>query len=127
MELFASAMGLSLEEMQHHPSLIINAFDHQHAILFWNDAAARHFAIPTEQALGKKLEDVLPWTKKDERVHYIDRALMGKGMQVIRVPFRLKTGYYEQRVVPIRNSEGRVMAALSVVEEVAAPIPELRS
>lgn len=38
-------------------------------------------------------------------------------MQVIRVPFRLKNGFYEQRIFPVTDSEGTIVAALSVVEE----------
>ena len=117
MESFATALGLSLEEMQHHPSLIINAFDPQHTILFWNDVCARHFGVPPEKAIGKKLEDVLPWVKTDDRLTHIDRALMGKGMQVIKVPFKLKKGYYEQRIFPIKSTDSQVIAALNVVED----------
>jgi PAS domain S-box-containing protein len=110
-------IGLSPEEAQAHPLLIINAFDREHNILFWNNRCATHFGIPPEEALGKKLEDVLPWVKWDEKLLYIDRALMGKNMQVIKVPFRMKAGFYEQRIYPVKDSGGNVVAALNIVEE----------
>jgi PAS domain S-box-containing protein len=116
MELFSQASGLSTEEMQHHASYIINAFDKEHRVLFWNDNCAAHFGITTEQALGKKLEEILPWVKTDERLPYIDRALLGQNMEIIRVPFRLKNGFYEQRVYSIKDQQGEVIAALSIVE-----------
>ncbi|HUC80850.1 MAG TPA: PAS domain-containing protein [Flavisolibacter sp.] len=119
MQSFSDLTGLSLEEMQRHPSIIINAFDHEHKVLFWNDTCARHFGIPTEKAIGKKLEEILPWTKTDEKLLYIDRALMGKPMQVMKVPYRMKKGYYEQRVYPVKDSNGKVIAALNLVEEMS--------
>lgn len=70
--------GLTREEMQEPPSLIINAFDRKHTILFWNNRCASHFGIRPEDAAGRKLEEVLPWVKTDERLLHIDRALMGK-------------------------------------------------
>ena len=117
MEFLARTFGLSLEEMQQHPSLIINAFDREHTILFWNDRCASHFGIRAEDAIGKKLEEVLPWVRTDEKLRYIDRALMGKTMQVIKVPFRMKNGYYEQRILPVTDGQGNVVAALNVVED----------
>ena len=117
MKSFSELTGLSLEEMQHHPTLIINAFDREHNVLFWNDLCARHFGIPSEEAIGKKLEEILPWTKTDEKLLYIDRALMGKPLQVMRVPYRLKPGYYEQRVFPVKDNKGNVFAALNLVED----------
>lgn len=110
-------IGLSLDEMQAHPSLIINAFDHKHIILFWNNRCASHFGIPPEEAVGKKLEDVLHWVKWGENLRHIDRALMGKNMQVIKVPFRMKAGFYEQRIFPVKDKEGNIVAALNIVEE----------
>jgi PAS domain-containing protein len=117
MQELTSAAGLSLAEMQHHPTLIINAFDKQHNVLFWNDRCSLHFGIPAEEAIGKKLEDLIPWIKSDERMHFIDRALLGKGMQVLRVPYRLKSGVYDQQVIPVRNDKGEVIAALNMVAD----------
>ena len=128
MELLAEAFGSSLEEMQQHSSFIINAFDHQHTILFWNDKCAAHFRIRPEEAIGRKLEEVLPWVKTDEKLVYIDRALSGKNMQVIKVPYRMKSGYYEQYILPVKDNQGKVIAALNIVVEMqeAANIPAFK-
>jgi PAS domain-containing protein len=117
MEFLSHVAGLSLDEMQDHPLFIINAFDKEHKVLFWNNRCASHFGIPPEAALGKKLEDVLPWVKTDEKLLYIDRALMGKSMQVLKVGFRMKQGYYEQRIYPVKDKAGKVVAALNIVED----------
>lgn len=120
MQELVRAGGLSLAEMQHHPTLIINAFDLQHRVVFWNDRCAHHFRISTEQAIGKKLEDLLPWVMTDEHLLFIDRALTGKQMEIYRVPYRMKDGAYDQRVIPVYNDAGQVIAALNFVENVAS-------
>ena len=117
MELLAKAFGATLDEMQKHAFFIINAFDHQHTILFWNDKCAAHFRIRPEEAIGRKLEEVLAWVKEDEKLVYIDRALWGKKMQVIKVPYRMKNGHYEQHILPVKNGQGQVIAALNIVAE----------
>jgi len=117
MKLLEGVIGLSIEEMQKHPALIINAFDSNHTVIFWNDRCTEHFKISSEKAIGKKLEDVLPWVKTDEKVLFIDRALLGKNMQIFNIPYRLKKGFYDQQVYAVRNEKGAVVAALNVVEE----------
>lgn len=121
MQLLEGVIGLSLAEMQEHPSLIINAFDRHHTVLFWNDRCAAHFKISAKEAIGKKLEEILPWTKTDEKLLYIDRALLGKNMQILNIPYRLKHGSYEQQVYAVRNEAGKVVAALNVIQDVMAP------
>lgn len=125
MQYLGGVIGLSLDEMQKHPSMIINAFDINHTILFWNDRCAAHFKISPDEALGKKLGDVLPWVKTDEKLLFIDRALLGKNMQIFKVPYRMKKGYYEQRIFAVRNEEGKVIAALNIVQDmVVEPQPQ---
>lgn len=117
LEALSRTAALTLEEMQAHPSWIINAFDAQHQILFWNDCCARHFGISPEQAIGKKLEEVLPWVNTDEKLTYIKRALKGTHFEVSKVPFRMKSGFYEQKIIPVKDTAGNVIAALNLVME----------
>lgn len=119
-EEIAMASPFTLDEIQGHPSLIINAFDRNHHVVLWNDRCASHFGISKEDALGKKLEDLLPWVATDEKLHFIDRALMGTKWQALKVPFKLKPGYYDQTVIPVKDSAGNIIAALNIVQEMNA-------
>ena len=117
MHLLEGVIGLSVEEMQKHPTLIINAFDRSHVVIFWNDQCAAHFNISQQNAIGKRLEEILPWVKSDEKLAHIDRALLGTNLRVLNVPYRKKKGFYDQQVLSIRNEKGAVVAALNVVQE----------
>jgi PAS domain S-box-containing protein len=116
-EEIALAGRLTIKEMQLHSSIIINAFDQFHKVVFWNNRCAAHFGISVEEAIGKKLEDILPWTKSDERLRFLDRAFMGTKFQILKVPFKLKSGHYVQTVFPVRDNGGKVIAVLNFVEE----------
>jgi PAS domain S-box-containing protein len=47
---------MSVEEMLEHSSLLINALDQEHRILFWNKKSEEYFGVSKEKAIGKKLE-----------------------------------------------------------------------
>lgn len=115
-EEIANAAPFTLAEMQEHPSLIINAFDTHHTVVLWNDVCARYFGISKEDAVGRKLEDILPWVAQDENLAFIDRALKGRKLQVSRVPFKLSSGHYDQMVIPVKDKQGNVIAALNIVQ-----------
>jgi PAS domain S-box-containing protein len=117
MEELALAAKLSIAEMQNHASLLINAFDKEHRVLFWNNRCEQHFGLSKEQVLGKKLEDILPWTRHHERTTYIERALMGQEINILNERFQFTSGHYEQRVIPVRNKDGVVIAALNLVKD----------
>ena len=53
----------SLEYLQ-ESSDIVNAFDEDHRILFWNKGCENLFKIKKEQALGRVLEELLPYVKR---------------------------------------------------------------
>lgn len=123
MEEFSSVLGMSVEEMKNHPELLINALDHGHRILFWNRRCEAHFGVEAEAALGRKLEDVLPFFKGHEKVLHFDRALMGQEVQVLNGHYELRTGQYEQRVIPVKDASGKVMAALNIVKTISSSFP----
>lgn len=106
---------LSWEEIRDHPHLMINAFDHDHRIILWNKKCEEYFHITEDQALGHRLEDLLPQTKNSEKMQHLERALMGFSVRVMNDTFDIKEGNYDQKVVPIKDASGKVVAALNIV------------
>ena len=117
-EVLSSYTQLSLEEMQNSKDLLINCFDKDLTIVFWNNKAEEFFQIPKEKAIGKKLDDLLPGVKKDDRFQLLSRALKGQEMHILKDRHRNNSGgYYEQKVVPVKDDKGNVIAALNIVRD----------
>lgn len=109
-------VDMTLDEMQHHPELLINAFDKDHHVIFWNDISAKFFGISPEEALGKKLADLLPYTRNDERMVWLERGLQGQEIQILNGRYKQHRGSYEQRIIPIRDENGVVCGVANVVK-----------
>jgi PAS domain S-box-containing protein len=120
MEELSTTIKMSTEEMQNHTQLLINAFDRDHRILFWNKKCETLFGIPAEKAVGKKLEELLPETKGNEKMVRLKRVFAGREMLILRDKYDHLNMYYEQRLIPVRDSKGNVVAAINVVKELAA-------
>jgi PAS domain S-box-containing protein len=110
-----SYLNLSLEEIKNHPELLINAFDHDHSIVLWNKKCEQVFGIREQQAVGRVLGDVLPYTKKSEKMDLLERALMGNEVHVPNSKFHHHPLRYEQKLVPLRDNKGDVIGVLNIV------------
>ena len=53
-------LHLTHEDAENHPEILINAFDKEHRIVFWNKRAEIYFGINKPAAIGKKLEALIP-------------------------------------------------------------------
>lgn len=115
LEYITSHLSLSLEEIRDHPEWLINAFDHNHQILLWNKKCEDFFKIDEASALGRKLEDILPYTKGNEKMVYLQRALSGIPIHILNDRFSNRKEIYEQRLIPIRDQQNKVIAALNIV------------
>jgi len=118
MEELSAITGLSVEEMRQHPELLINAFDKELRILFWNRRCEQLFGVEEAAALGHRLEDVLPYTKGHEKMALLHRALSGREVHILNGYYDKRSGKYEQRVIPVKDVTGRVIAALNIVRSI---------
>lgn len=109
------ASGLSAAEAMDSEEIIVNAFDHRHTILFWNKGAEKYFGIAADVATGQRLEDLLPEAKKDERTGWIDRCLQGQEILLLNGQYQRKKGKYELRLVPAKDADGNICAAVNIV------------
>jgi PAS domain S-box-containing protein len=117
MQVLSTYTGMSLEEMLEHSSLLINALDQEHRILFWNKKSEEYFGVPKEKAIGNRLEDVLPSTMTDDKKDYLARALSGYSFILFNQQYAWKPGTYSQRLIPVRDAEKNVIAVLNIVED----------
>lgn len=114
----ASLMNMTEEQIRNHPHLLINAFDHDHRVLFWNRQCEKYFGIREEAALGKKLEDIVLHSRNNKNMELLDKALSGQPVYVAG-SYHMRSGSYDQTILPIKNSDGKVIAAVNIVVDVS--------
>jgi PAS domain S-box-containing protein len=108
-------MKLSEDEIKNHPELLVNAFDHEHRVLFWNAHCETLFGIKEQDALGKKLEDLVPGARDNNKMIYLEKALSGESVYIDNDKYEKKDGRYTQIVLPLKNKRGQVVAAVNIV------------
>jgi PAS domain S-box-containing protein len=118
-----SLLNMTEEEIINHPDLLVNVFDHNHYILFWNKQCEQLFGVKEEQALGRKLEDVIPFTPNSSKMKRLEEALSGETVYIEDDRIDHNDYYYSQVVLPIKNSAGKVIAALNIVRKISVKDP----
>jgi len=116
-------MNLTEDEIKNHPKLLVNAFDHEHRILFWNAHCETFFGIKEQNALGKKLEDLVPNARHSNKMIYLEKALSGESVYIDNDKYEKGNGYYTQIVLPLKNNRGEVVAAVNIVRNLPTPEP----
>lgn len=108
-------LNLSEKEIHDHPSLLVNAFDHQHRVWFWNKQCEEYFRISEDEALGNVLEDILPHLRSNPKMIYMDRALAGECIYDADGRFQKNGVFYSQLILPIKNHHGIVIGIVNIV------------
>jgi PAS domain S-box-containing protein len=116
-------MNLTEDEIRNHPELLVNAFDHEHRILFWNAHCESLFGIKEQDALGKKLEDLVPGARDNNKMIHLEKALSGESVYIDNDKYEKKDGRYTQIVLPLKNNSGRVVAAVNIVRNLPTTEP----
>lgn len=111
----AAILNMSEDEIKNHPHLLVNAFDQEHRILFWNKRCQEYFGIDAEQATGKTLEELFPSIRSNKKMNHLERALSGFPVYIADDKYDRKEGYYDQVVLPLKDGDGKVFAAMNVV------------
>jgi len=112
------AANMTLEEMMNDPDHVINAIDPEYRIIFWNKKSEELWQLCKNEVLGKRLEEVMPFVRGDERMQNLKRALQGKAVHILKEKYRYrKKGYYEQKLLPVKNADGDVIAVLNIVRD----------
>lgn len=117
-------MNLPGDKIINHPSLLINVLDHQHRILFWNKKCEEFFGIKEEDALGERLEVLLPNSKNNPKMVRLNEALSGKPVFITDDKYDNKN-YYTQIILPLKNQKGDVVAVVNIVRFILSEEPIL--
>lgn len=113
--LIKDQLHFSCEEAESNTQILINAFDLEHKVIFWNKRAEIYFGVSKEAAIGKRLEDLIPYVNKSEKMHLLDRALQGTPIHVVKDWYQIIRAAYEQWVLPVKK-DGKTVAALNIVK-----------
>ena len=92
-------------------------------ILFWNAHCESLFGIKEQDALGKKLEDLVPGARDHNKMTYLEKALSGESVYIDNDKYEKKDGRYTQIVLPLKNNSGRVIAAVNIVRNLPTTEP----
>lgn len=120
-------MGMTEDEIRHHERLLVNAFDQEHRVLFWNKKCEKLFGISEEEAVGEILEDLLPWIRGHDKMIYLHNALSGQPVYVADDKYENTNNYYDQVVLPLKDMSGTVFAALNIVIDLGNPSEKSKS
>ena len=119
-------MNLPEDQIINHPDLLINVLDHEHLILFWNKKCEEFFGIKEEQALGKRLEVLLPNSNNNPKMVRLNEAFSGKQVFITDDQYDSKN-YYTQILLPLKNQKGDVTAVVNIVRFIFVEEPVLNS
>jgi PAS domain-containing protein len=111
----ARLLDISEQQVMDHPDLLINAFDREHRILFWNKRCEEYFDIKSDQAIGQILEDLIPSTRNHPKMKCLERAFSGKTVLVANDKYDRKNARYSQIVLPLKDDNGNVIAVINLV------------
>lgn len=111
----AELMNMTEDEVRFSPHLLVNAFDVEHKVLFWNARCEKYFGISEKEAMGKKLEDIVPRVRNNKRMVHLERALSGLPVYLANGKYEKEDGRYDQVLFPIKDAGGKVIAAVNVV------------
>jgi len=120
-------MGMTENEIRFHERLLVNAFDHDLRVLFWNKKCEMLFNISEQKAIGTPLEDLLPWTRGHGKMALLYNALSGEPVYIADEKYPHNDSYYDQIVLPLKDIKGRVFAALNIVIDLGKPAEKANS
>jgi len=113
-----SLLNMTEEEIINHPDLLVNVVDRDHYILFWNKQCEQLFGVNEEEALGKKFEDIAPFTPDSSKMTRLQEAFSGETVFIEDDKIEYNDYYYSQVILPVKNSTGKVVAALNIVRKI---------
>ena len=108
---------ISLAEALIDSSLdIIAIYDKETRLLHANNRFLEHFKLMKENVIGKKLDEIFPGSVEgQERLH---KAFLGESLYYTAVKSSFSDAYFTSFVVPLRNVNEEIFAALVVAHDV---------
>ena len=120
-ERFATMMGNShLAAIVASSGEAIKSYDFEGRILSWNPAAERLFGYTAEEAIGQRIEMLVPEDRRGELAHKLAAVQRGEIVRIETLRRRKDGSSVEVSLnaSPIRDAQGRVVAVSSLVHEI---------
>jgi PAS domain S-box-containing protein len=108
-------MDMTEEEIKNHPHLLVNVLDQEYRVLFWNMQCEQYFGITEAEALGNKIEDLLPGIMQNKKIDFVKRGLAGEPVYLVNVNYDRKVGSYDWVILPLKKEDGPVFAVLNII------------
>lgn len=97
-------------------------YDSQLRILLWNPAVEKIFEVDRSAAIGKTMEDALPFLSEIGEQTEIKEALNGKRVvsreRYFCNPETGKSGFFTAFYNPMRNRRGEIIGVISIIKDV---------
>lgn len=98
---------------------LIGVYDTEMRIIAFNKKCEQVYRLKKEEVIGKHFLEIFP-TAKDSQAHRdLDRAIKGQMVsnKVFHTP--LVNKYYENYLIPLRSSEGKVYSVLVIAHDIS--------
>jgi two-component system CheB/CheR fusion protein len=126
--------GLELAEERDFSETIINTtidlivvYDADKRIVAFNKACEDLFRMKKEDVIGKTLTEVFPKAKGSQGEKDIQRALAGEVIHNKMVLSPVTGRYYENFLTPLKNTAGKIHAALVIAHDITDSIDALKT
>jgi PAS domain S-box-containing protein len=100
----------------------IVVYDRELRYVTWNPFMERLSGIPARDVLGKRAPDLFPTLREQGVIERVERALTGETpppVDVIHKRADGRWGWATDCASPLRDSEGRVVGAISIVQDIS--------
>lgn len=97
------------------------AFDREFRITAWNRAMTRISGLSSEQALGRRVDEVFPFLQTEGPENCLSAALAGRESVFENHQYGPSpTGVFESRYLPLLDDESKIVGGLAVVSDITA-------
>jgi PAS domain S-box-containing protein len=104
-----------------HTRDAIVAADAEYRVTFWNDAAARLYGFTREEALGRRIEDLVQWEASGVPREEVRRLIEVQGEWSGEISFKTRqgtTGFADLSVSRLQDSDGRPIGSVSGIRDI---------
>jgi PAS domain S-box-containing protein len=105
-----------------HTRDAVVAADDDYRVTFWNDAAARLYGFTREEALGRRVEDLVQWESSDLPRDEVRRLIETQGGWSGEISFKNRQGttaFADLSVSRLLDSEGRAIGSVSGIRDIS--------
>src|SRR5688572_8900712 len=98
------------------------AFDREYRYLCWNPAMEKISGIKASEVVGRVAFEVFPFLKDIGEDVFFERAVQGhsgvSGIRPYNIPDSKRSGYFEGHYSPLRDSEGKIIGGVGIIQDV---------